>query len=55
MSIVISPNDTLQVNRDILNKARTNKHYFFTVGSKEAIAFYANKNNEQNSYCCCCI
>ena len=46
ISIVIHPKDTLQVDEDILNEARANNSYFFTVGNKEAIAYYANKNNE---------
>ena len=45
----------LQISDEILNKARANNIYFFTVGKREAIAYYDNKNNSQNSYCCCCF
>ena len=55
MSIVTHPNDTLHVTEEILNKARTNKKYFFTVGNREAIACYDIKNNNRPCYCCCCI
>jgi signal transduction histidine kinase len=41
-----SPNDTLELNRNIINEARKKNSIFFTNGRKEAIAFYANKNNE---------
>ena len=40
-------NDTLYVTDDILNKARTHKKYFFTVGNREAIACYDVKNNNR--------
>lgn len=39
------PNDTLHITDDILNKARTNKKYFFTEGNREAIAFSNNTNS----------
>lgn len=41
-----SSNDTLQLSRNIINEARIKNSIFFTTGRKEAIAFYANKNNE---------
>ncbi|HEV8082016.1 MAG TPA: histidine kinase dimerization/phospho-acceptor domain-containing protein [Chitinophagaceae bacterium] len=41
------PNDTLHVTDDILNKARIDKKYFFTVGDREAIACYDIKNNSR--------
>ncbi len=40
-------NDTIHVSDDILNKARREKKYFFTVGNKEAIACYDIKNNNR--------
>ncbi len=40
-------NDTLHVTDDILNKARINKMYFFTEGSREAVACYDIKNNNR--------
>ena len=39
-----TPSDTLHVTNDILNKARINNMYFFTVGNREAIACYHIKN-----------
>ena len=41
------PNDTLHMTNDILNKARTDKKYFFTAGNREAIAYYDIKNNSR--------
>jgi two-component system, OmpR family, sensor histidine kinase ArlS len=41
------PNDTLHVTGDILNKARTDKKYFFSAGNREAIACYDVKNNSR--------
>ncbi|MEO8569882.1 MAG: HAMP domain-containing sensor histidine kinase [Ginsengibacter sp.] len=41
------PNDTLHITDDILNKARTEKKYFFMVGNKEAIACYDIRNNNR--------
>jgi signal transduction histidine kinase len=35
-----TPGDTIHVTNDILNKARMNSRYFFTVGNREAIACY---------------
>jgi hypothetical protein len=40
-------NDTIHVSDDILNKARMEKKYFFTVGNKEAVASYDIKNNNR--------
>ena len=37
--------DTLHVTGEILDKARANKIYFFTVGSREVVALYRNKNS----------
>jgi two-component system sensor histidine kinase ArlS len=37
-----TPDDTLQINTDILNEAKLNGNYFFSVGKKEAIAYYYN-------------
>jgi len=42
-----TPGDTLHATSDILNKARINNMYFFTVGSREAIACYHIKNNNR--------
>ena len=42
-----TPGDTLHVTDDILNKARINNMYFFTVGNREAIACYHIKNNNR--------
>ena len=42
-----SPDDTIPLNKDILNEARAKNIIFFTTGAKEAIAFYTNKNNER--------
>jgi signal transduction histidine kinase len=42
-----SPNDTLHITDDILNKARTDIKYFFTVGNREAVACYNIKNINQ--------
>jgi two-component system, OmpR family, sensor histidine kinase ArlS len=39
-----TPGDTLHATEDILNKARINNMYFFTVGNREAIACYHIKN-----------
>ena len=39
--------DTLNVTGEILDKVRTNKIYFFTVGSRDAVAVYSNKNNNR--------
>ena len=36
--------DTIQVDKHILNEARANSSYFFSVGNKEAIGYY-NANN----------
>ncbi|MEO9070592.1 MAG: HAMP domain-containing sensor histidine kinase [Ginsengibacter sp.] len=41
------PNDTIHVTGDILNKARRDKKYFFTVGNREAIACYDLKNSNR--------
>ncbi len=41
------PNDTLHVTDDILNKARMEMKYFFTVGNREAIACYDVKNSNR--------
>jgi two-component system sensor histidine kinase ArlS len=41
------PNDTVHVTGDILNKARKEKKYFFTVGNREAIAYYDIKNGNR--------
>ncbi|MEO6960675.1 MAG: HAMP domain-containing sensor histidine kinase [Puia sp.] len=38
-------NDTLHITNDILNSARTHKKYFFTVGNKEAMAYYDTKHS----------
>ena len=40
-------NDTLHVTDDILNKARMDKKYFFTIGNREAIACYDIKNHNR--------
>lgn len=37
--------DTLHVTGEILDKVRANKIYFFTVGSREVVALYRNKDN----------
>ncbi|MGH2564837.1 MAG: ATP-binding protein, partial [Ginsengibacter sp.] len=34
------PDDSIQINTDIINKAKSNTTYFFTVGKKEAVACY---------------
>ncbi len=41
------PDDTLHVTDDILNKARIDNNYFFTVGDREAIACYDTINNSR--------
>ena len=38
------PNDTIKINNEILDKARANETYFFTVGIKEAIAYHDKHN-----------
>ena len=45
-----TPGDTLHITNDILNKARINNMYFFTVGNREAIACYHIKNNNRTGY-----
>jgi len=42
-----TPGDTLHITDDVLNKARIDKKYFFTVGNREAIACYDIKNNNR--------
>ncbi len=42
-----TPADTIHVTDDILNKARTDDMYFFTIGNREAIACYDIKNNNR--------
>jgi len=37
--------DTLHVTGEILDKARAKKIYFFTVGNREVVALYRNKNS----------
>jgi two-component system, OmpR family, sensor histidine kinase ArlS len=39
------PGDTLDIVNDVLNKARTNNNFYFTVGKREAIAYNDNKKN----------
>ena len=39
-----NPNDTIKINNEILDKARANESYFFTVGIKEAIAYHDKHN-----------
>ena len=38
-------NDTVIINNEILNEARTNGITFFTVGRKEIVAYHDNNNN----------
>jgi two-component system sensor histidine kinase ArlS len=40
-----TPADTLRITDEILNKARTDRKYFFNIGNREAIACYDMKNN----------
>ena len=42
-----TPGDTLHITDNVLNKARIDKKYFFTVGNREAIACYDIKSNNR--------
>ncbi len=40
-----TPADTLLITDDIFNQTRNNHIYFFTVGNREAVTYYDDKNN----------
>ncbi|MEP6467926.1 MAG: hypothetical protein ABJB05_16565, partial [Parafilimonas sp.] len=42
-----TPNDTIHITNDILNRTRADNKYFFTVGNREAIACYDTKNSNR--------
>jgi len=42
------PGDTMDVSYEILQQARKRETFYFTAGNKEAVAYYAQENQESN-------